>query len=138
MSKSEINNRGRIDLTDTPEQINNKIKKAVTDSIPHLTFEPKERAGIANLINIFSSITGDSPDKIVQKYSDKQPFTKYLKADLSDYLTKDLESFRQEFQRLGNDRGYVRSVLDDGWKRASSKAKENMIVIKECLGLNIK
>ncbi|XP_065057409.1 tryptophan--tRNA ligase, mitochondrial-like [Rhopilema esculentum] len=138
MSKSETNNRGRIDLTDTQEEINNKIKKAVTDSILHLTYEPKERAGIANLISIFSSITGDSPDKIVQKYSDKQPFTKYLKSDLADYLTEDLESFRKEFQRLGNDRGYVRSVLDDGWKRARSIATENIKDIKECLGLNIK
>ena len=135
MSKSAATSRGRIDLTDSPEEIKMKIKKAVTDSFSYVSYEPKERQGVANLIDIFSATKGCPQQQIVAKYEGKEPFTKYLKNDLSDELIKELEAFRNEFNRLNNERNYVINVLEDGWTRASAIAMKNIAEIKELIGL---
>ena len=135
MSKSAVTDRGRIDLTDSPEDIGMKIKKAVTDSVPRISYEPKDRQGVANLIHMYSAIKRCSPQEIVKKYEEKEHFTKYLKRDLAEELITDLEKFRREFDRLNKERGYVMNILENGWKRASVIARVNMSEINELLGV---
>ena len=135
MSKSAPSDRGRIELNDSAEEIRMKIKKAVTDSVPHISYDPKERHGVANLINMYSAIKGYSPQEIVKNYKGEDQFTKYLKSDLAEELITEFEQFRKEFDRLSNERYYVRNILEIGWTRASVIAKKNITEIKELLGL---
>ena len=134
MSKSAATNHGRIDLIDNPEEIRRKIKKAVTDSFPNISYEPDRRNGVANLINIFCAIKKIPPETVVQLYEDKAPFTKYLKNDLAEELINELEMFRKEFERLSMEKNYVERVLEEGWARASDIARKNMTEIKRLLG----
>ena len=135
MSKSALTDRGRIDLTDSPEDISTKIKKAVTDSVPHISYEPKDRLGVANLIRMYSAIKGYSLEEVVKKYEEEEHFTKHLKNDLAAELITDLEKFRKEFDRLNKERDYVMNVLENGWKKASGIARINMSEINELLGV---
>lgn len=64
MSKSSKSTIGRIELTDEPDMILKKIKKAVTDFISEVYFDEVERPGVSNLINIHSLITGKSVEEI--------------------------------------------------------------------------
>jgi len=61
MSKSDDNDSSRINLDDTPEQIVAKIKRAKTDSIAGLTYDPAGRPEIANLLGIYSVLSDTDP-----------------------------------------------------------------------------
>lgn len=53
MSKSNPSNLTKILLTDTPKEISKKIKLAITDLIAGLEYNPENRLGISNLIDIY-------------------------------------------------------------------------------------
>lgn len=61
MSKSYPDKLSRIEITDSPDDITEKIKKAVTDCTSQVTYEPDIRPGVSNLVGIHSVITGRSP-----------------------------------------------------------------------------
>lgn len=64
MSKSDQNLKSRLDILDKPEALATKIKKAVTDCISKVTYEPETRPGVANLVLIHSMLSGKSPNQI--------------------------------------------------------------------------
>jgi tryptophanyl-tRNA synthetase len=66
MSKSDQDPRSRIEITDTPADILEKCKKALTDFTSEVTFDPENRPGVANLITIHSLFTGLDPAKICE------------------------------------------------------------------------
>ena len=86
MSKSEESNYSRIDLQDSADEINKKIKKAKTDSlpIPGNIEELKNRPEALNLLNIYSFITNSDLEKILENMAGKD-FSKF-KNELSDAL----------------------------------------------------
>ncbi|KAI8444877.1 hypothetical protein BY996DRAFT_4599531 [Phakopsora pachyrhizi] len=59
MSKSSPSVQSRILITDSPKEIQSKITLAVTDSIKFVTYNPINRPGISNLLDIYCSITGE-------------------------------------------------------------------------------
>lgn len=67
MSKSDTDIKSRLDLTDTPDVLLNKIKKALTDFTSEVTYDPNNRPGVANLINIHSMLTGKTPEEICKE-----------------------------------------------------------------------
>lgn len=61
MSKSDSNERSRINMSDSKDQIANKIRRAVTDSNgDFISFEPETRKGLANLLKLFEAFSGKS------------------------------------------------------------------------------
>jgi tryptophanyl-tRNA synthetase len=66
MSKSEANPLSRIELTDTPDEIAEKIKKAVTDMTSEVTYEPEQRPGVSNLIDIHIAFSGQFAEEVVE------------------------------------------------------------------------
>lgn len=69
MSKSHPDPRGRIDITDEPDVIVEKIKKSVTDCTSALTFDPKNRPGVSTLLTMHSLISGLLPEEICEENS---------------------------------------------------------------------
>ncbi|PNF20689.1 Tryptophan--tRNA ligase, mitochondrial [Cryptotermes secundus] len=67
MSKSEQDPKSRIEITDTPDDILEKCKKALTDFTSEITFDPEKRPGVANLITIHSLFTGLDPAEICEQ-----------------------------------------------------------------------
>lgn len=67
MSKSDQEIKSRIMLTDRPEQIIEKIKKAITDFTSAVTYDPINRPGVSNLIFIHSLMSGMAIDEIIEK-----------------------------------------------------------------------
>jgi len=84
MSKSD-SDMSRINLTDTPEMITKKIKRAVTDNENEIRYDPKNKPGLSNLLTIYSS------------FSDQEAhFNSYaeLKESLASLLIEKLKPFR--------------------------------------------
>ena len=73
MSKSELSDLSRINLTDEKDQISNKIKKAKTDSlpIPSKIEELNNRPEARNLLGIYASLANLSLEKSIQEFSGK-------------------------------------------------------------------
>lgn len=64
MSKSSEDPKSTIDITDTPEAILSKVKKAITDCTSEVTYDQETRPGVANLITLHSLASGKSPEDI--------------------------------------------------------------------------
>src|SRR5690606_9285485 len=71
MSKSDENPNAYIGILDEPDVIMRKFKRAVTDSDMEIRYDEKEKAGISNLMSIYSSMTGKSFDEIEREFEGK-------------------------------------------------------------------
>ena len=84
MSKSDPNMKSCIHLIDTSDDIRRKIRKAKTDSLSGISYQPKERPELANLLRIYSSLDEVPISFITDKYKNSKMTT--FKEGLSDLL----------------------------------------------------
>ena len=134
MSKSEVSDLSRINLTDDKDQIINKIKKAKTDPLPlpSTIEELDERPEAKNLIGIFSSLTDSSLEESVKEFSG-QDFSKF-KEILSQVLIDKINPISIEIRRLLNDKNYLDQILFEGSEKANVIASKKIEKIHEILG----
>jgi tryptophanyl-tRNA synthetase len=134
MSKSELSDLSRINLTDNKDQIINKIKKAKTDPLPmpKTIKELDERAEAKNLLGIYSSLTSSNLEKSVETFAGKN-FSEF-KEKLSELLVDKLEPISIKIKKLLNDQSYLDKILLDGADKANIIAAEKIKKIKEIVG----
>ena len=134
MSKSELSDLSRINLTDDKDVIVNKIKKAKTDPLPMPSSveQLNERLEARNLLGIYSSLNNSSLQKTVETFSGKN-FSEF-KNQLSDLLVKKIEPISLEIKKLLNDQSYLDKILLEGVEKANSIASKKIDRIKEILG----
>ena len=132
MSKSEENSLGRIDLNDSFDVINNKIKKAVTDSERVLTYNPAGRPALANLFNIHSAITGVDPQELMQRHSDLNKVQ--YKTLLANILNEHIQPIREEMTKLLEDRHELSQLLLQGSEKAAVIAQQTIKEVNEVTG----
>lgn len=134
MSKSELSDLSRINLTDDRVTIVNKIKKAKTDPLPMPTSveELNERLEARNLLGIYSSLNNSTLQNTVENFSGKN-FSEF-KNQLSDLLVKKIEPISLEIKKLLNDQPYLDKILLEGVEKANLIASKKIDRIKEILG----
>ena len=134
MSKSDVSDLSRINLTDTKDQIINKIKKAKTDPLPMPSSveELNERPEASNLIGIFSSLNNSSLDETIKKFSGKN-FSDF-KNELSQLLVDKIDPISQEIKKLLNESSYLDQILSDGSQKAQEIASQKIKKIHKIVG----
>ena len=134
MSKSELSDLSRINLTDDKDLIINKIKKAKTDPLPlpSSVNELNERPEAKNLLGIYSSLTNSTIDKTVNEFSGKN-FSEF-KDKLSQVLVEKINPISQEIKKLINDKGFLDKILLDGHKKANKIASDKVKKMQEIVG----
>ena len=134
MSKSELSDLSRINLTDDKDAIVNKIKKAKTDPLPMPSSiaELNQRLEARNLLGIYSSLNNSTLQNTVENFSGKN-FSEF-KNQLSDLLVKKIEPISLEIKKLLNDQPYLDKILLEGVEKANSIASKKIDRIKEILG----
>ena len=134
MSKSELSDLSRINLTDEKDQILNKIKKAKTDSlpIPSTVKELDNRPEARNLIGIYSSLVNSTLENSIQDFTGKN-FSEF-KDKLSQILIDKIGPISNEIKRLLKDKSYLDKILDDGCKKADSIASSKIKKIHDIVG----
>ena len=134
MSKSDLSDASRINLTDNKDQIINKIKKAKTDTfpLPKDTEELKSRPEAKNLISIYSSLTNTKIEQNIETLSGKN-FSEF-KESLSQVLVDKIEPITKEIKKLLNDRSYIEQILDEGSKKANEIASKKIKEIHKIVG----
>jgi len=75
MSKSDQSALACINIMDEPEIIRAKIRKAKTDSLGQLTYEPETRPEVANLLRIYAALEGIDPHKAPTLFTEDNMFT---------------------------------------------------------------
>ncbi|KAE8748902.1 hypothetical protein FOCC_FOCC004307 [Frankliniella occidentalis] len=133
MSKSDKDPRSRINLFDSPEDILLKCKKAVTDSISAVEYEPEKRPGISNLVVIHSSLTGRPIDTICQEVVGMQSGD--YKIAMANEIIEVLRPLRERFNQLINEPAYLENVLKVGALRAEAQAQETWQDVSRKIGI---
>ena len=135
MSKSEESDYSRINLKDSAEEINKKIKKAKSDSeqIPDDLKSLEKKPEALNLINIYSELSKTSLDKVLNEMSGKE--YSFLKKKLTDLLISEITPVGKEIKKLLSDKAHLEKILKKGKEKANIIAEENLKNIREKVGL---
>ena len=134
MSKSELSDLSRINLTDDKDQIINKIKKAKTDPLPmpQDIKELDERLEAKNLLGIYSSLTNSTLENSVKNFAGKN-FSEF-KDKLAEEFVSNIEPISNEIKKLLGDKNYLDEILLDGVEKANLIASKKIERIKEIVG----
>lgn len=130
MSKSDTDPNSYILLTDSPDVITGKIKKAKTDLGREVVYNDKEKPGISNLMVILSLLTGQTLEQISAKYDGYGQFKK----DVAEAVVATLEPIQQRFAELSAP-GMIEAILARGADRAEAAAVPNLRLLQGKLGL---
>jgi tryptophanyl-tRNA synthetase len=113
---------GIIELLDDPKTITKRIKAAVTDSGSEITWDPANKPGLANLLSIYSALTGQPVPEIVQRYEGK--LYGHLKVDLAELVVESLRPLRERTAQYLADPAQLDGLLNEGKQRAQAIAAE--------------
>jgi tryptophanyl-tRNA synthetase len=131
MSKSSGDEAGTIWLMDEPKVIEKKIKRAVTDADGEVRYDPENKPGVSNLLELLSIATGDSTDVLSQNYTQYGP----LKADTAAAIIDMLAPVQERFHELQSDPSFTLGVLAAGAEHAREIASRTLDRAKTNVGL---
>ncbi len=134
MSKSDLSDLSRINLTDDKDLIINKIKKAKTDPMPMPSRiqELENRPEAKNLIGIYSSLSNSTLENSIKKFSGIN-FSEF-KENLSQALIDKIIPVSVEIKKLLNEKKYLDEILLEGCQKAGDIASKKIKKIHEILG----
>ena len=132
MSKSMP--EGCVFLMERPEDIQRKFKRAITDSDSEncVRFDPENKPGVANLMSIYSAVTGKTFAEIESEFAG-QGYGKF-KPVVGDAVIEHLRPIREESQRLLKDKAYLEGVYRDGAQKASYVAEKTLRKVYKKVG----
>lgn len=138
MSKSDESDLSRINLTDSKEQIVQKIKKAKTDSEPineDIFNEKSKRFEAQNLISIYADLKSECNEKILSQFEGKN-FSEFKK-DFTDLLIEYISPISDKIDLLRKNEDHLLKILKDGKEKASNVADKTMKDVKNIIGLSL-
>ena len=134
MSKSDPSDLSRINMTDTKDQIVNKIKKAKTDPdlLPSTDKDFQKRPELENLLGIYSSMKSQSLLESINEFSGKN-FSD-LKEKLTEIIVENITPISNEINKLQKDSKFIDDVLYEGAQKAEEIASKKVKEIKKIIG----
>ncbi|HEV2109156.1 MAG TPA: tryptophan--tRNA ligase [Thermomicrobiales bacterium] len=132
MSKSTGTPNSTIALSDDPDTIRRKIKRAVTDSDSEVRAAP-DKPALANLLTIYGLLSGEPVDLIEQRYAGRGYGD--FKKDLAEVVAEAITPIQQRLTRYEEDPDAVREVLRHGAERARAYAAPKMELVRERMGI---
>ena len=133
MSKSATNPNDVILLEDEPDVIIKKFKKAVTDSENKVRFDPENKPGVSNLMQIYSSITGLKMEEIEKKFENSGYGD--FKTKVAETVAAKLEPIQKKYKELLENKEYLEKIYTEGANRARKLASKTLDEVKERIGI---
>ena len=132
MSKSMP--EGCVFMMEKPEDIQRKFKRAITDSDTEncVRYDPTNKPGVANLMSIYSAITGLNFEQIEAEFAG-QGYGKF-KPVVGEAVVEHLRPIREEATRLLKDKAYLESVYRAGAEKASYVAEKTLRKVYKKVG----
>ena len=125
---------GCVFLMERPEDIQRKFKRAITDSDTEncIRFDPENKPGVANLMSIYSAVTGKTFAEIEAEFAG-QGYGAF-KPMVGDAVIETLRPIREEAQRLLKDKAYLEGVYRSGAEKASYVAEKTLRKVYKKIG----
>ncbi|MDX5630787.1 MULTISPECIES: tryptophan--tRNA ligase [unclassified Brenneria] len=134
MSKSDDNRNNVIGLLEDPKSVVKKIKRAVTDSDepPVVRYDVVNKAGVSNLLDILSAVTGKTIAELEQEFSGQM--YGHLKGAVADAVSGMLTDLQARYHHFRNDEVLLQQIMRDGAEKASARAQETLKKVYEAVG----
>jgi len=133
MGKSDTNENAYVKILDDPDTIMRKFKRAVTDSEAKVYFgDATEKAGINNLMTIYSAVTGLDFEKIEKEFDGKGYGD--FKVAVAEAVIEELRPVRERFDELMSDKAQLEAMYKDGAEKASYLARKTLSKVKRKVG----
>lgn len=133
MSKSDPNPNAVISVLDSADEIAKKIKRSVTDSGSEIVYDPDNKPGVSNLLNIIASAEGKSVEEEVARFEGKM--YGHLKVACAEAVVEMLRPFREKYDALMSDPDKLLAIAAEGAKKAGEKAALTLKDVKSRIGL---
>ena len=133
MSKSDP--KGDIFLKDDLNVVRKKIMSAVTDLGSDIYYDPENKPGISNLIQIYASLKDISIEETENIFKDCHKYGEFKKA-VADVVVDVLAPFQEKYKEVLAS-GKIDEILDEGAKRASYIANKTLLKVKKTVGLHV-
>ena len=131
MSKSSPNENSFVLVMDKPEDIMRKFKRAITDSEGGIYRSP-EKPGVTNLIEIYSAVTGMTPEAVENEFNGKGYGV--FKPAVGEAVVEALRPIREETERLLGDKGYLETLYRQGAEKAAALANRTLRKVHKKVG----
>jgi tryptophanyl-tRNA synthetase len=122
MSKSTQDSAGVVFVLDEPDQIRRKIKRAVTDGLNVPAYEPEERPGLANLLEILAACTGGKPGELAAEHKSYGA----LKEATAEAVVETLRPVREGANALLKDPAELDRIRKAGAARAAERGEHRL------------
>ena len=132
MSKSRGAESGTVLMLDPPETIRKKVKSAVTDSGTDVRYDPEEKPGISNLIELMTVVTGESIPEIEAKY-DGSGYGRFKEA-VAEAVVETLDPIRERYEDVRSDVAELDRLLALGADKAREASAPTLGLIYDRLG----
>jgi tryptophanyl-tRNA synthetase len=134
MSKSDEDENGYITLLDKPDTVLRKVKRAVTDSANSIVYDPENKPGVSNLLEIYSIMTGKSIDDSAQDFKGVTSYGTF-KQQVADAVIAKLEPIQSEYDRIINDKKYIDQMMAKGADNAERAARKTLSKVMKKIGM---
>ena len=133
MSKSSTNPNDVIFVEDEPDEIIKKFKKAVTDSENKVKFDPENKPGVSNLMQIYSAITGKKMDEIEKEFENVGYGD--FKMTVANSVVDKLKPVQEKYKELLENRKYLEEIYLEGAKHAEEISSKTLRDVKDKIGI---
>lgn len=133
MSKSAASEANFIALSDEPDTIRRKVRRAVTDSGSEVTAGP-DKPALTNLLTIYALITDSTIAQIEEQFVGKGYGD--FKNALADVLVEHLEPIQARIAEFQADQGELQRILTIGTDRARSVTIPKLERVREVTGIS--
>lgn len=132
MSKSAASPNGLINLMDDPKVIAKRIRSAVTDTEREIRYDPEAKPGIANLLDIYATVTGRPIPELEADYEGRGYGD--LKKDLAEVVVERVAPIRERTLELMEDPAELDRLLAIGADKASERAEQTLARVYDRVG----
>ncbi|UAY92484.1 tryptophan--tRNA ligase [Pectobacterium polaris] len=134
MSKSDDNRNNVIGLLEDPKAVVKKIKRAMTDSDepPVIRYDVANKAGVSNLLDILSGVTGKTIPELEQEFNGQM--YGHLKGAVADAVSGMLSELQERYHRYRNDEDFLQQIMREGADKASARAQETLKKVYDAIG----
>lgn len=135
MSKSDDNPKNFVSIIDKPKSIAKKIKSAMTDSDPdaRIVYDQKNKPGLANLMVMYSVLSGQDFTSIEKDFEDKM--YGHFKVALADLVCESFKPVQEKYQELMDHPDQLLSIMEKNAEKARARASLTLKSVYNHLGL---
>ena len=132
MSKSSDDQKSKINLNDTPEQVRKKVMSATTDSLASVNFDWENQPGVTNLLQLLSLTSGVDQQAVNERWTGETQYGP-LKTAVAESVGKFLDEFHQRYQQISDDR--LLDMLARSEQAMVHTANQTLLRAQQAVGL---